>query len=90
MSRPLNNYKFKGYEIADWGDGKLTFKKSYKKKDSDTWVEIKTSIWASDLEPLASLFTQAFRGLGKEPEIQAPQSLPGATPIEYDDSDIPF
>ena len=94
MSAPLNKYKFKGIELADWGSGRFSLRKSFKKKDASEWTEHKIpTLFREELIELEKLIHEALC----QPIEQSTQgkslmdSLPPVQqPMSFDDDDINF
>ena len=92
MSGPLNKYRFKGIELADWGGGAFSLQKSWKKKDDTEWTRITMKLFKSELEALPGLIDQALANESGE-STQGKSlldSLPPVWPVSIDDDDIPF
>lgn len=90
MSKPLKTYRFKGVQLSDWGQGKYSIDKRYKKKDSDEWLSTKT-FFTAELEGLRDLLNEALTD-GKTVDPNLLDSLPKAesNTIPFDDDELPF
>lgn len=89
-NKPLNEYKYKGLKIVDWGNEKFALEKSFKRKDSTEWERQKVTLFKSELEQLRKLIDQA---LGEDQETKnaidemQPQS---SQPVPFSDDEIPW
>lgn len=92
MTQPLNTYKFKGLQLADWGSGRFSIRKSYKAKGSDTWTEHKIpTLFREELIELEKLIHEALSQPIQEAKRQGVlDSLPPVNSKFDDSDDLPF
>lgn len=93
MSKPLNSYRAKGLQLADWGEGKYSIEKSFKRKTDTEWTRYRLSLFKNELIELQSLIEQALAAPeveGQRQQVQEPEVLPASKGDAFDDDSIPF
>lgn len=89
-NKPLNEYKFKGIKIVDWGNEKFALEKSFKRKESTEWERQKVTLFKSELIELRKLIDQALWE-DTETKNAIDEMQPQASePIPFDDDEIAF
>lgn len=92
MTKPLNSYRAKGLQLADWGEGKYSIEKSFKRKTDTEWTRYRLSLFKNELIELQSLIEQALAA----PEVEGQNVAPTLAQIDrdndptIDDDSIPF
>ena len=89
MNKPINSYKEKSISLAEWEKDQWSITKSYKKRDSNEWVNQKIYFFKNELEILQKLINQA---LGEQ--VLTPADTANAIdnmPVpDFEDKDLPF
>lgn len=91
MTKPINSYRFKGIQLADWGDGKYSIEKSFKRKNETEWTRQRMNLFKGELQELANLIGQALNAPeveAQEQQAQAPEVLPARGEDPFSDDDI--
>ena len=94
-NKPLNTFKDRTLQIAQWGSDSFTMSKSWKRKDSDQWVTERINVFKSELLRMRDLIDQAVGMEEKEPlsgklSEQLSKRIEQSSPAAFQDDDIPF